>query len=104
MAYSSPNFKQNNGVGYFVHFPRTHCKPYGKIDEPINEQDLDTWLKPINNEWLLRPKIATVHRKCPIRHVLLLILRKADLNGYFRRKCADFERKNVVSTIHSMSI
>ena len=50
--------KKQSAVGYFNHFPFSFLKPYGPVADPPSESQILEKIKPVNCEWLLRPKIA----------------------------------------------
>ena len=61
MAYQSPN--KVYGVQYYNQFLKHFLKPYGEIKECIEEEQIIKDIKPINCEYLGRPKIALGGRK-----------------------------------------
>ena len=57
MAYKdSPN--KAYGVQYYNQFPKHFLRPYGEIRDPVDEDTILKDIKPINCEYLCRPKIA----------------------------------------------
>ena len=57
MAYKdSPN--KAHGVQYYNQFPKHFLKPYGEIRDLVDEDTILKDIKPINCEYLCRPKIA----------------------------------------------
>lgn len=48
-----------SAVGYFNHFPPfSFLKPYGPVSDAPTEEEILNKIKPVNCEWLLRPKIG----------------------------------------------
>ena len=45
-------------VGYFNHFPFSFLKPYGPAADPPTEDEILRKVKPVNCEWLVRPKVG----------------------------------------------
>lgn len=57
MAYqNSPN--KVYGVQYYNQFPKHFLKPYGELKDSLEEEQILKDIKPINCEYLGRPKIA----------------------------------------------
>lgn len=54
-----PSPQKQKGISYFNHFPSNFLKPYGRVHDNIEENNmLDTRANPRSCEWFLRPDFA----------------------------------------------
>ena len=77
---SAPLKSPNKGIQFFYHFPKNLLQPYGEATQGPDEHKIFYRLKPLNCEWLIRPKVTLSELAATVKGNFSLLAQIADVN------------------------
>ena len=75
---SAPLKSPNKGIQFFYHFPKNLLQPYGEATQGPDEHKIFYRLKPLNCEWLIRPKVTLSELAATVKGNFSLLAQIAD--------------------------